>query len=425
MKLLFISNSSWNIYNFRSEIIKFYLSKRYSITIVSPQDNYTKKLNTLGCKIINIYLKKNKISLLADLIYFIKIVIIFYKEKPDYILSFTVKPNIYASIACRFLNQKIINNISGLGTTFLQGVFTGFMIRLLYKISLKKTYKVLFQNKDDLELFNKNNIVLRNNSHLLPGSGIDLDLFKNKSEQNQLKDNIIFLFFGRLLIDKGIFEFIDSARIIKKKYPNIQFNILGFIDEYNPRSIKNSQIKFWIDEGIINYFGETENVIPFIKKSDCIVLPSYREGLPKSLLEAAALSKPLIATNVPGCKDIVKNNVNGFLCEPHSSKSLCEAINNFINLSYDDRIKAKIVHGYKWDKKQKCWLYPLDSDSFKALTAMFPSAGVTENVNVQLKRLSDKYENYAKIKTDAFNVGKFSDVNLMTISNMSHMTCFH
>ncbi len=219
MKLLFISNSSWNIYNFRSEIIKFYLSKRYSITIVSPQDNYTKKLNTLGCKIINIYLKKNKISLLADLIYFIKIVIIFYKEKPDYILSFTVKPNIYASIACRFLNQKIINNISGLGTTFLQGVFTGFMIRLLYKISLKKTYKVLFQNKDDLELFNKNNIVLRNNSHLLPGSGIDLDYFNYKSEQNKFKDNIIFLFFGRLLIDKGIFEFIDSARIIKK---NIQ-----------------------------------------------------------------------------------------------------------------------------------------------------------------------------------------------------------
>ena len=128
MKLLFISNSSWNIYNFRLEIIKFYLNKRYSITVVSPQDQYTKKLNFLGCKTVNIYMKKNKISFLKDLIYFFKIIKIFYKEKPDYVLSFTVKPNIYASIACRFLNQKIINNISGLGTTFLQGKFFGFIV---------------------------------------------------------------------------------------------------------------------------------------------------------------------------------------------------------------------------------------------------------------------------------------------------------
>ncbi|MBI28661.1 MAG: N,N'-diacetylbacillosaminyl-diphospho-undecaprenol alpha-1,3-N-acetylgalactosaminyltransferase [Alphaproteobacteria bacterium MarineAlpha5_Bin11] len=337
MKIIISANSSWNIYNFRFGLVSSLIKNNHEVIVLSTIDDYSKKLEEIGCKIIKISLNPNKKSPFDDSLLLINYIYLFYKLKPDIFLGFTIKPNIYGSIAANITNIKVINNISGLGTAFIENNFLQTFIKFLYKLSLRKSFRVFFQNSDDLKLFKRNNLIYSDKSYVIPGSGINLNIYKY-SPIKEHKTNTNFLFLGRFLWDKGIYELIKAIRIVKKNNNNVKFNFLGFIEKDNPRGIPENQINEWINEGLINYLGKTDDVRQHIIDSDCVLLPSYREGMPRSLIEAAAIGRPLIASNVAGCKDLIKEDLNGYLCKVKNYQDLCNKLNNFISLPFKERL---------------------------------------------------------------------------------------
>ena len=355
MKIVISVNSSWNLINFRRNLIKSLILGGHEIIILSPFDSFAVELTKLGCKHIHFPMNNNGINPLFDLILFFRYMIQFLNIKPNILLTFTIKPNIYASMASHFFKIHCINNVTGLGTIFINETWLTRIAKFLYKIAFKKSFCIFFQNIDDIKYFYNKKLINVHNSdkhdkvQLLPGSGVDLNYFYPRlnvnfnnnhtyslsiSELHSSKNNktMIFLFIGRILKDKGIIEFVESSKIVKKIYPNIRFCILGFLDDKKATAIKRSVFEAWISEGYVEYLGETTDVRDAIAFSDCVVLPSYREGTPRSLLEAAAMEKPLIATMVAGCKDVIDESLNGFLCNPLDAKDLSSKIIKMINL---------------------------------------------------------------------------------------------
>ncbi|MEC4045869.1 glycosyltransferase family 4 protein [Proteus mirabilis] len=213
------------------------------------------------------------------------------------------------------------------------------LVKLLYKYSLKHANKTFFQNKDDRNIFIKNNLVQENNTDILPGSGVDLSRFKLSLSED--KNKLRFILIARMLYEKGITFYVNAARVLKEKYGNkIEFCLLGFVDVNNPSAITQKQMDSWVSEGIINYLGTSDFVECEIAKADCVVLPSfYREGVPKTLLEAGAMGKPIITTDNVGCRETVTHGFNGYLCQPKSVSSLVNTIDTFINLPYENKLE--------------------------------------------------------------------------------------
>jgi len=336
MKIIFSSNSSWSVYNFRKNLLAELNDQGHEVTVVAPSGPYLKKLGDMGFKTSPIKLDSGSTGIFDNL----QLLLSLYKKykllKPDIVLHNAVKPNIYGAIICRWLKIPVINNISGLGTIFLSDNFTSKIGKLLYRFSQKKVKIIFFQNPTDLLLFKKKNLVRTNQAFLLPGSGVDLNRFV--PVRNERDDNIIrFCYVGRLLKDKGIYELIDAIRVIKSKNLNCEFYIMGELYEQNPTAIKKKQLDTWIDEKLIIFLGKTDNVENELFKFDCIVLPSYREGLSRVLLEASAMAIPCITTNVPGCIDVIEHQKNGLICEVKNSEDLALQIERFTNFSKEKR----------------------------------------------------------------------------------------
>ena len=323
MKILFINNSFWNFFNFRlnliSEIKKTVDSE---IHLLAPYDNYFEKLDNQEdfiCHKINFNSSSsNPISnFLLLLRFYLKIKSI----NPDLILTFTIKPNIYGSYISKILGKPIINNISGLGTVFIKKTLITNIVKALYKFAFKENNYIFFQNSYDLNEFKFNNFLTKSRYEVIPGSGIDTSKWNNHINNNKGKN---ILFCGRLIGDKGIKEYLNAAKILKKKYPHIIFNVMGQLGVDNKTSISKDLLEDFILEGIINYLGEHENIKSILENQDIVVLPSYREGMSRFLLESSSMKKPIITTNVPGCRDIVKDSYNGYLCEPKNSSDLAD-----------------------------------------------------------------------------------------------------
>jgi glycosyltransferase involved in cell wall biosynthesis len=336
-KIILSSNSSWNIYNFRIPLIEE-LNKTFEVLIVSGDDLYTKKLKNLGYKVVNINISESGTSIFADLLLIIQYYKILNKYKPDYFFGFTIKPNIYFNISSFFSKVKNINTITGLGTAFLNNNYLNFFITKLYKFSLIKSQYVIFQNSDDLSLFINKKIILNSKAKIINGSGVDINFFKFTINHLNKPKNYQFLYIGRLIFDKGLKELIEAIVNIKKRYPQIKFNFIGSFSSKNLSSINKEYVYQLNKKKLINYIGYKEDVRKDIENSNCVILPSYREGLPKSLLEAASMGRPIIASNVPGCKEIVIDKYNGFLCKVKDSIDLEKKILDFINLD-----KKKII----------------------------------------------------------------------------------
>jgi glycosyltransferase involved in cell wall biosynthesis len=269
--------------------------------------------------------------------------------KPDIILHFTIKPNIYGTLAAKMLNIPVINNVCGLGTIFLKTGMVSTIARFLYKISFRHPQKVFFQNEDDLHLFVSEKLVNPDIAGLLPGSGINTSDFK---PQPFKKDGVFtFLLVARMIYDKGISEFIEAIKILERYGVLARFQLLGARDPQHKRGIPDKVLDQWISEGWVEYLGKTENVMEFMNAADCIVLPSYREGSPRSLMEAASLQKPIITTNVAGCKQVVENNYNGLLCEPHNAEDLAVKMDQMMKLSQSDRQQMGINGRKKMEKE--------------------------------------------------------------------------
>jgi glycosyltransferase involved in cell wall biosynthesis len=322
----------------------------FDVHAVSMEDGSTAKIKEAGFKFHTLKIQGKGANPLADLSLLKQYKAIFKKEKPDVVLNFTIKPVIYASIAAKQLGIPVINNIAGLGTLFNQTTWVTKVAVELYKYSQKKIEHIFFQNQDDIELF-KNLHILKNQSFFrLPGSGVDTERFKpsdrdsilplhgNRSDEGIKETN--FLLFGRMLWDKGIKEYVDSARVLKKTNPNASFWVLGLLDFENPTAIKSEDMQQWIEEGIIDYLGKTDRVEDYIHQADCIVYPSYyREGVPRSLLESAAMGKPIITTENIGCKEVVVEGENGYKVAPKNTKALTQAMQKFISLSNDEKLQ--------------------------------------------------------------------------------------
>jgi len=337
MKVLIVLNSSWQAYNFRFNLARALKLNGYDVVFLAPYDKKYSELLKQEFKFYNIDIDPKGINPIADIKTMFSMYRLFRSLNPSIVLNFTIKPNIYSSLVARIMNIKSISNISGLGTLFINKSIVTQIAKILYKIALNFNTKVFFQNNDDKLLFIEHKLIKKNKTDLLPGSGVDLNKFIPIINHN---DGIFkFLVIARLLKDKGIMEFVDAIKIINKKYYNVEFQLLGAVGVANKTAISQSELDTWIKEGLLNYLGTTDSVQEIIAKCDCVVLPSYREGTPRSLLEACSMGKPIITTNVAGCKDVVDDGINGYLCKVKSAKDLAIKMEMMINLSNDQRKK--------------------------------------------------------------------------------------
>ena len=339
MKLVFSSNIAWSIYNFRMDLLQSLQKDGYQIHAVAAKDKYVKKLTDQGFVFTPIRINNNGTNPLKDLFLVFQYLKIYKSINPDIICNSVIKPNIYSTIAAGILGIPVVNNISGLGTLFIKQSIATKIAVVLYRFSQKFASKVLFQNKYDLRFFIQHKIVTSKQVQLIHGSGIDTSKFKCIQRTNN-QSSFTFLFVGRLLKDKGIFEFIEAAKIIKNASPGVQFNVLGPLYASNATAINRHDIDRWVSKDkVINYLGESDDVRTIMQNADCLVLPSYREGLSKVLIEASSMSLPIITSNVPGSKDVVVDTVTGLLCRPRDSKDLAIKMEQMLSLGHHKRLE--------------------------------------------------------------------------------------
>jgi glycosyltransferase involved in cell wall biosynthesis len=350
-KVILAANTSWYIYNFRLPLIRALQHENFETLGVAPVDEYSSALRNAGCRIIEIKLNNKSINPLNEIVSVYDYYRIYASIKPDIILHFTTKPNIYGSMAARALKIPYVNNIAGLGTAFSKKGFLNQIVKSMYRLSQNAADQVFFQNRDDLDMFIKSRIVSSMQADLLPGSGIDLDSFAPASEiyngsvdpgkqSTDLVRNIRFVLVARLIRDKGVLEFARAARIIKQKYPSTGFMLVGFLDKNNPGAIAETWIRRWENEGLLKWAGRQDDVRPFIAGADCVVLPSYyREGTPRSLLEGAAMGKPIIAADAVGTREPVENGVTGFLCRSRDPQDLARKMERIITMDPEHRLE--------------------------------------------------------------------------------------
>lgn len=340
-KILITANTSWFILNFKSGLIKELQRFGYQVIAVAPRDEYSQILENMGCAYYDIEINNQGTNPFEDLLLVYKFYKLFIKIKPDILLPHTIKPNLYGTLAARFSMIPVINTITGLGTVFLNDRLSSKIARLLYRISLKSSVKVFFENSYDRQLFIDKKLVCIQKTDIIAGSGIDTEKFKPLQSEKQDEGTVKFLFIARLVKDKGLLEFVDAVRVIcaqKDHYQVIpEFYILGSFYPGNPTAITEEEMHQWEEEGIVTYLGVSYDVQSVINEYDCIVLPSYREGLSRVLLEAASMAKPIVTTDVPGCKDVVDDRVNGYLCNVKDSDSLAEQMGKMILLSNKER----------------------------------------------------------------------------------------
>ena len=338
MHILMTVNAAWNIWNFRRPLVEALIADGHHVTVLAPLDDSVGDLEKLGCRFLPLDMSVKGLNPLQDLKLMRRFKRIFRTEQPDAILSYTIKNNIFGAMAARSLNIPFIPNVSGLGTAFLSGGVLQTIAETLYRRAFGHLPRVFFQNEDDRDLFVTRKLLRPRQAHVLPGSGIDLDRFP-ATDYPPESDAPVFLMIARLLRDKGVLEYVEAARQVKSDQPQARFQLLGSVDAANRTAIDAATVSSWVDEGTIEYLGTTDDVRPRIAEAHCVVLPSYREGAPRTLIEAAAMARPLIATDVPGCRVVVDDGKTGFLCEVKSGDSLATACLEFQNLPYADRAK--------------------------------------------------------------------------------------
>lgn len=338
-KILINVNSAWNLVNFRASLIVELIGLGYQVVAVAPQDEYVSKLELLGCRFVSFEIDNQGTNPVCELNLLWRYWKLLRNEKPDLCLFYTVKPNVFGSLASTFLGIPFINNIAGLGAVFIRGGWLKKIVSTLYKIALRHSSKIFFQNKDDLELFIERKLINEQLAEVLPGSGINLKHFSPTQfvTYPQANSSFKFLLIARMLKDKGVVEYVKAAQMLKESGVDAEFYLLGFLDVKNPAAISTQQMNAWTQQGFVIYLGVSDDVREYIFDASCIVLPSYREGTPRSLLEAAALSKPIITTNVVGCKEVVVDGENGFLCEVKNSIDLASKMNRMLALTDEER----------------------------------------------------------------------------------------
>lgn len=348
LKLVITINTAWNIYNFRAGLIRALVEAGFEVVAVAPFDAYAQRLAALGCRYVPLPMDNKGTSPVRDLVLMWRFWRLLRRERPAVFLGYTVKPNVYGSIAARALGIPVVNNIAGLGTVFVRGGWLAWLVKALYRLALSRSKRVFFQNDEDRALFLREGLVQSAQTGLLPGSGVDLQHFapvprplrgtEAVAGVDQGIAPLCFLLVARLFWDKGVGEFVEAACRVRKLAPNARFQLLGFLEVQNPAAIDGATVNAWVAEGAVEYLGATDDVRPYLAGADCVVLPSYyMEGTPRSLLEAAAMARPIITTDWVGCRNVVEDGVNGMLCRVRDAVDLADKMLVVMSLSYAQR----------------------------------------------------------------------------------------
>jgi glycosyltransferase involved in cell wall biosynthesis len=339
MKIVICINTAWNLVNFRAGLIGALVTQGHEVLAVAPDDRYAPRLAQLGCRFISLPMHNGGTHPGRDALLFWCLLRVLARERPDVYLGYTVKPNVYGSLAARTLGIPVINNIAGLGAVFIQDGWLVRLVRWMYRMALARSVKVFFQNDDDRQLFVAGGLVLAEVTELLPGSGIDLTKFAvvPLATTNSAVGKFRFLLIARMLLDKGVGEYVEAARLLRQRWPQLECCLLGFVDVQNPAAVSKAQMEAWVSQGYVKYLGVSDDVRPEIAAADCIVLPSYREGTPRTLLEAAAMGRPIITTDAVGCREVVDDGQNGYLCKVRDVADLAEKMERMLNLSLEQR----------------------------------------------------------------------------------------
>ena len=343
-KILILANSSGGLYDFRNELV-LKLLKEYEVTASLPDDVRTKELAGEGCKVIKTPINRRGVNPVEDFKLFLNYLKLLKKEKPDLVLTYTIKPNIYGGFACRMKRIPYITTITGLGTTFQKQGFMLKMIVAMYRMGLKSARCVFFQNEENKGIFEKYKIKGKE-SRLVKGSGVNLE--RHTFEAYPEGSGTSFLYVGRMMTEKGITELLKAAEVLHA--PDVEFRLLGYCDDDLKDKLDEAEQK-----GYIKQLGFDPNVHEYIRQSSALVLPTYHEGMSNVLMEASATGRPVIATNISGCKEIFEEGITGFGCEPKSSESLIEALKKFLALSKPERAKmgemARLKMEREFDRK--------------------------------------------------------------------------
>jgi glycosyltransferase involved in cell wall biosynthesis len=331
-------NTAWNFVNFRTGLIRRLIEEGFDVVALAPTDAHIDRLRDMGVRFVDIDIDRKGLSPSRDLRLLRHYYRVLEEIAPAAYLGWTIKPNIWGSMAAARLGIPTINNISGLGTAFMKPGPLQWIVKQLYQLALRRSATVFFQNAVDRQLFVDLKIVRMAQTALLPGSGIDLNAFAPAQPAPRDADApITFLMIARLLGDKGVREFVEAARQLGAAGLPARFVILGALDHDNRSAVDASELAGWLAEGVIEHVPHQNDVRPAIAAADCVVLPSYREGMPRSLLEAAAMAKPLVASDVPGCALIAREGENGLLCRVKDAGSLADAMKRMAMLSPEQR----------------------------------------------------------------------------------------
>ncbi len=365
-KIAVIENGLFSTYTMRDGLMQRLLKEGYDVTILTHTNSFVSQVEKTGLRVINI--GSGNLNPIKVLKYIFNLNSALKNLQPDICLTFSIRPAIWGNFITRYLHIPTITNITGVGPLFTSKNLAYRIARSIYQFALRKTRKVFFQNFDDMNLFIEKKFVKKEIAERLPGSGVDYEKFSPIGFERKKEENFIFLFIGRLIKDKGIFEFVEAATIMRKKYPKISFNVIGPFWHQNLRSntISKSDLQNWIVEGIIDYEGEKKDIRKYIAGADCIVLPSYREGTSNILLEAASMEKPVITTDTTGCKETVDDRITGFLCKVQDSKDLAEKMEEMYLLSCEERktmgkkARQKIIREFDKQIVVKAYLKAID-----------------------------------------------------------------
>lgn len=358
-KVLLIANEYTTIINFRMELVDALIDSGHDVGVALPPHKRVKEIENLGCSFFPLDVSRRSTNPVKDIKLIRDISKILSEYQPDIVFTFTIKPNVYGGISCGYLKIPYVATITGLGSSIQNGGMMRKISLTLYKLGLKKAKTVFFQNQGNKDLFTKEK-VYSGESELLPGSGVNIERFKLM--EYPLDETINFVYVGRVMKEKGVEELFEAAEYIRSKYPNTRFHICGSCEEAYGERLEELQYK-----GIIDYHGMIKDMVPIYEKMHCVVHPSYHEGMANVLLESASCGRPIIASDIFGCREAIEDGVNGFLAECKSADSLKTALERFINLSYEEK-KAMGEAGRRKMEKEfdrslvvKKYLYAVES----------------------------------------------------------------
>jgi galacturonosyltransferase len=343
-KVVILSNHHIYTYNLRKEIIQKLLYENYEVYLVLPYGEKVDRLIEIGCKFIDLPLDRRGINPINDLKLLFSYYRIIKKIKPNVLLSYTIKPNIYGGIASKATNTPYLANVTGIGTSINNKGLIQKITLTLYKFGLKKAACVFFQNETNRQFFIDKYIV-NGKTRLIPGSGVNLN-YHCFEEYPDSDNTISFLFIGRIMKDKGIEELLEAAQRIKGMYSHVQFDLVGSCEENYAERLSDLE-----NRGIIKYHGQQDDVHSFIKGANAIILPSYHEGMANVLLEAASSGRPVLASNIPGCRETFDEGVTGYGFEVRNTEALVNAIEKFIRLPYEEKKKMGIAGRAKVERE--------------------------------------------------------------------------